>query len=107
MNRQIRLLDQLGPGRIGHAFGPDVKAAAPALAGVLLRRDLPKAPDAFAFVVALVEHVVLGEITIRPVALAVGERIATGDCELADPIPAFARKLTAAKRQSPLYLCPP
>src|SRR5205807_2299187 len=79
VDRQIGFLEEEVVAAHGHAFGPDVEAAAPELAGVLVGRDLPDAPDAFALVVAGIGDVVLAEIALAPVALAVGDAVAAGD----------------------------
>ena len=59
------------PGRVLHALRPNVKAAM--LPWIFLGRgNLPRAPDAFALVEALVEHVVLTDVALRPMASPVG-----------------------------------
>src|SRR5262249_59088358 len=88
VDRQIGLLRELGLRGVGHAFWPDVEAAAPALTGVLLRRNLPHAPDPFAFVETFVIDIVLREVALGPVARAVCRVVAAGDDKLADPIAA-------------------
>src|SRR3712207_1335755 len=76
-------VDFFGPGLgggVGHPDRPDVEAA------LIDRRDLPDAPDAPALVVALVGDVVPTDVALGPVAGAVGEVVAPGERERADPI---------------------
>src|SRR5262249_40762998 len=82
---------------IGHAFRPDVKAAAE------VGWNLPHAPDAFALVVALVEHVVLAEIAFGPVALAGIEEILAAEQEFAHPVAPFGLNLALGKGDVQLH----
>src|SRR5262249_39700993 len=75
--------------RVGHAFRPDVEAA-PGRTAELRVAEFPRAPDAFAFVVPLVEYVVAALVALGPMALAVAEIVATTDGKGADPVAAFA-----------------
>src|SRR4051812_25057460 len=76
------------PARVLHALGPDVEAALPRDAQVV--RDIPDAPDAFAFVVAGVEDVVLADVVLDPTALAVGQVVPALDGERPDGVAAAA-----------------
>src|SRR5205823_2282301 len=91
--------------RVRHALGPDVKAAA--LRGICAAGgDLPHAPDAFPFIEALVEDVVLAEIALGPVALAVLHVVAAAHHELADPIAAIASHGAVSERQPQFHQVP-
>src|SRR5262249_60044952 len=83
---------------VGHSFGPDVEAPPP------FGRNLPGTPDALALVETLIEDVVLGEVTLRPVATAVGHIITAPDDEMADVITAFAGHATLGKGEVKLHL---
>src|SRR4029078_12113649 len=97
----VGLFAQGGLGRIGHAFGPDVKTAAETVGG-----DLPKAPDASALVVTLVSDIVLADIALVPAALAVGDGVLPLGDKGTTPVAPFAGDLAGAKGQAQLHLMP-
>src|SRR5207249_2548157 len=100
------LFGQLRLAAAALAFGPDVEPAA-LLRRVLTGGDLPCPPDAFAFVEALVEDIVLAEIAFAPVAPAVFGGVAPAQHERADPVAAFSRDGAVAKGQTQFHQVPP
>ena len=90
---------------VGHAFGPDVKAAVqryrPRLSG-----NLPGSPDSFALIEALIKDVVLTDIALVPVALAVLGLVFATDNEFADPVAPFAGHGAAGKAEMQVHPVP-
>src|SRR5207245_1362799 len=61
------------------------------------------APDAFAFVEAVVENVVLAEVALGPMAMSGSNFVAAADREFADPIAALAGHDAVLKSQVQLH----
>src|SRR5204863_3230036 len=66
-------------------------------------RKFPDAPDAFAFVVALVEDVVFADVFFGPGAFAVAGIVAALDGEFADPVAAFTGHLAVLKGEAQFH----
>jgi hypothetical protein len=88
------------PGRIGHAFRPDVETT-PLRWG--FARDLPGTPDAFAFVEAAIIHSMPTHVLFDPFAASAGQVISSMQAKIADAIATFPCKPTLAKRQDQLH----
>src|SRR5437899_8341628 len=91
--RDLCLFRQIGLGWVGHSFRPNMEAAS--LRGMLPRNgDFPYSPNAFAFVVAVIEDIVLPHVTLGPVTSAICQGILPAHDEIADVVSAVARHLS-------------
>src|SRR5262249_49553567 len=96
--RQVGFLFEMRLLRVRHAFGPNVKSSSPP--GV----DLPHSPNAFAFVVTVVEDIMLAKIPLGPMTPPVLDAVFASYDKSPNPVPAFAGKNTLSKGQLQIHL---
>src|SRR6266404_4997112 len=71
------------------------------------RWDFPDSPNTLAFVVALVEDIVLPHVALGPVTFAIGEEIRPAHDEIAYVVPASAGHLSLLKGEVQLHQMTP
>src|SRR5262249_39260209 len=104
LHRRLGFRGQVLVASSAHALRPDVEAAVQAHAERShLAGNLPGAPDALSFVVALVEDVVLTDVLLGPVALAVRDVVTPIDEKLADPVAPFALHAAAGEDEAKVH----